>query len=105
MKNSLLGKIFQNHPLAMILCCAIPLALIVIFSLTGSLGSWGYYALFLLCPLLHVFMMRGHGSHGGSHAEEAKGDAVPAHEDEGPLPSPEVADEGTKIKREPLSTV
>lgn len=23
------------------------------------------YAFFLLCPLMHLFMMRGHGGHGG----------------------------------------
>ena len=61
-KKSLLGKILQNHSLAMILCCAIPLALIVILSMTGTLGSWGFYALMLLCPVLHIVMMRGHTS-------------------------------------------
>lgn len=25
------------------------------------------YALFLLCPLIHLFMHRGHGDHDGSH--------------------------------------
>ena len=26
------------------------------------------YLLLLACPLMHVFMHRGHGGHGGSHA-------------------------------------
>jgi hypothetical protein len=67
MKQSLFQKIRKNHSLAMILCCAIPLGLLVVLSFTGRLGSWGYFALFLLCPLMHVFMMRGHGAfhHGG----------------------------------------
>lgn len=60
MQKSLWRDILRNHSLAMILCCAIPLGLFLILSLTGSLGSWGYYALFLLCPLLHILMMRGH---------------------------------------------
>lgn len=60
MLKSIFGKILQNHPLAMILCCAIPLTLFVVLSFTGSLGSWGFYGLMLLCPLLHVLMMRGH---------------------------------------------
>jgi len=60
MQKSPLRGILRNHSLAMILCCAIPLFLFLILSLSGSLGSWGYYALFLLCPLLHVLMMRGH---------------------------------------------
>jgi hypothetical protein len=31
---------------------------IVLLSLLGILGSWGFYALILLCPLLHLFFMR-----------------------------------------------
>jgi hypothetical protein len=60
LKKYLFGKIQKNHSLAMIICCAIPLTLIVILSLTGTLGSWGFFALMLLCPILHIFMMRGH---------------------------------------------
>jgi O-antigen ligase len=60
----------------MILCCAVPLTLIIILSLTGTLGSWGFFALMLLCPIMHVLMMRGHTS---------------SHNDiKGLLPSPEV---------------
>ena len=58
------NKIKQNHFLAMILCCAIPFIGILAFSALGVLGSWGYYALLLLCPLGHVVMMRGmHSGH------------------------------------------
>lgn len=57
-------RIKQNHFLAMVLCCAIPLVAILAFSALGILGSWGYYALLLLCPLGHVLMMRGmHSGH------------------------------------------
>ncbi len=31
------------------------------------LGLWPY-ALLLLCPVIHSFMHRGHGSHGGAHS-------------------------------------
>ncbi len=88
MKKSLLGKIMQNHPLAMILCCAIPLGLIVILSLTGSLGSWGYYALILLCPVLHIFMMRGHG-HTSSPDDTKR-----------LIPAPDVAENPQRINEE-----
>ena len=50
----------------MIICCAGPLVIISLLASIGILGSWGYYSVFLLCPLLHVFMMRGHSS---SHAD------------------------------------
>lgn len=43
----------------MVLCCGIPLVGILILSSLGVLGSWGYYALLLICPLGHVLMMRG----------------------------------------------
>ena len=60
----IVDKIKQNHFLAMILCCGIPLIGILAFSALGILGSWGYYALLLLCPLGHVLMMRGmHSGH------------------------------------------
>jgi hypothetical protein len=57
--KTLLEKIKKNHALAMILCCAIPLVGILVLSSLGVLGSWGYYALILICPLGHIFLMRG----------------------------------------------
>ncbi len=64
MLKSIFDKIRQNHLLAMVLCCAIPIAAILGLSYLGILGEWGYYALILLCPLGHIVMMRGtvHGS-------------------------------------------
>ncbi|MFC1817159.1 DUF2933 domain-containing protein [Thermodesulfobacteriota bacterium] len=56
---ALYQKIKQNHFLAMVLCCAIPLIGILALSSLGVLGSWGYYVLLFLCPVGHIFMMRG----------------------------------------------
>ena len=53
------AKIKSNHFMAMVLCCAIPLGGIALFSYLNLIGSWGYYAIFLLCPLMHIVMMRG----------------------------------------------
>jgi len=55
----LLEKIKKNHALAMILCCGIPIVGIMALSFFGILGSWGYYALILVCPVGHLLMMRG----------------------------------------------
>ena len=64
MLKTIFAKLKQNHALMMILCCGIPLIGIMALSSLGILGSWGYYALILLCPLGHVFMMRGmHSGH------------------------------------------
>jgi hypothetical protein len=61
MKVMLFDKIRSNHMLLMILCCALPIAALLSLSYLGVLGSWGYYALFLLCPLAHILMFRkGH---------------------------------------------
>lgn len=65
-----------SHSFWMILCCAIPLVGIIILSLLGILGSWGFYALILLCPLLHLFFMRRMGSkdmHKGSSKNHMMG--------------------------------
>jgi hypothetical protein len=51
-------NIWGSHSFWMVLCCAIPLMGIIVLSLLGILGSWGFYALILLCPLLHLFFMR-----------------------------------------------
>jgi Protein of unknown function (DUF2933) len=59
MIKSTLAKIKQNHALRMILCCGIPVVGVMALSSLGILGSWGYYALILICPLSHIFMMRG----------------------------------------------
>ncbi len=50
--------------LAMVVCCAVPLIAIWVFSSLDVLGSWGYYGIMLLCPVLHIMMCRkGHSSH------------------------------------------
>ena len=66
MKLMLFDKIRNNHALMMILCCALPIVAVLSLSSLGILGSWGYYAIFLLCPLSHVLM------HRKGHAEQGK---------------------------------
>jgi len=61
----LIEKIKKNHALAMILCCGIPIVGIMALSFFGILGSWGYYALILICPIGHLLMMRGMHSNSG----------------------------------------
>jgi hypothetical protein len=50
--------IWSSHFFWMLICCAIPLGGIVLLSFFGILGTWGLYALILLCPLLHFVFMR-----------------------------------------------
>jgi hypothetical protein len=58
----LIEKIKKNHALVMILCCGIPIVGILALSALGILGSWGYYALLVICPVGHLLMMRGMNS-------------------------------------------
>lgn len=55
----------MRHMLLMLLCCLIPIGLILAVSIfapsLGQLSALLPYALVLLCPLLMLWMMRGHG--------------------------------------------
>ena len=64
------NKLRHNHSLLMILCCAVPLVAILVLSYFNVLGSWGFYAIFLLCPLMHIFMHRGHSAQAKSSKKE-----------------------------------
>lgn len=73
-----------KHMLLMLVCCLVPLALILavsVFGLSfGALQPLVPFALALMCPLMMIFMMRGMGhDHGASdahqhhtHAQESK---------------------------------
>jgi hypothetical protein len=41
------------------------------------------YALLLLCPIIHLFMHRGHGGHGGGGGSGHDGNADAVHRNEG----------------------
>ena len=47
-----------KHTIIMLICCLAPLLLIVALSSLGIIGGWGFLALILLCPMLHLFMMK-----------------------------------------------
>ena len=58
----------KNHFLLMALCCLAPIILVVGFLslFKGSSNSW-FWLIVLLCPLLHIIIMRGH-----KHGEVSK---------------------------------
>lgn len=59
----------KKHMLLMILCCLTPIGLIWVLNQTGYSGNLSYLMLFL-CPLMHLFMMRGM-NHGNKESDSA----------------------------------
>lgn len=63
-----------SHGLLMLVCCLVPMVALVAFlpqirnSTSGFNWSW---LIFLLCPLMHIFMMKGmHGDEKSCHDNE-----------------------------------
>ena len=55
----------SKHALIMVLCCLIPLALLAALWALGVSESYLAFGVILLCPILHIVMMRGMHSGGG----------------------------------------
>ena len=60
LRNKMAGK----HMLLMLLCCAIPLIAVATLWYMGIGDRYLIYVVMLLCPILHLVMMRG--MHGGT---------------------------------------
>ncbi len=62
----------KKHILLMIIGCLVPLiALSAIFVFQIKVSTVVLFSLVLLCPALHLLMMRGHMGH-GSHQDTAQ---------------------------------
>lgn len=59
MKMGLIDKIKHNHSLMMLLCCGTPLIILLIaVYYFGISESYLYWFVLLLCPLMHLWMMK-----------------------------------------------
>lgn len=48
----------------LLICLAVfAIAIVAITVFKVPIGNLFFYAIFLACPLMHVFMMKGHGDH------------------------------------------
>lgn len=72
----------NKHLLIMLACCLIPLAaLVAIFAFGIPVSNVLFFGLVLLCPLLHIFMMRGMmRQHGAGHAHYDAPPIVPTRQ-------------------------
>ncbi len=59
MNKTLRQNVFKNHTVSMAIMCLLSMAGIAALSYPGVLGSWGFYVLFLLCPVGHILIMWG----------------------------------------------
>jgi hypothetical protein len=57
LKNGIFQNAFNSRTFALIIVCALLIASFAGLSYIGVLESWGFYALFLLCPLIFIQMM------------------------------------------------
>ncbi len=57
------GKSGLTHWLVMLVCCAVMLGAVFLIGGPNIKGNWAWLML-LLCPLAHLFMMRGMHNHG-----------------------------------------
>ncbi|MBI2086127.1 DUF2933 domain-containing protein [Candidatus Daviesbacteria bacterium] len=44
-----------------------------------SIGNLLYFAVFLACPLMHIFMMKGHGGHDHKGKDDTKQNGKSCH--------------------------
>lgn len=57
--KDLFNKIKQNHWLMMIICCAVPLIILILaIYFLGVSNKYIFWLVVLLCPLMHFFMMK-----------------------------------------------
>ncbi len=49
----------HNHNIMMLICCVVPLVLLIIaINFFGLSKSYLYWFIILLCPIMHIFMMK-----------------------------------------------
>ena len=54
---------FSSRKLLVICLAVFAIVIVAITVFKVSVGNLFLYAIFLACPLMHIFMMRGHGDH------------------------------------------
>ncbi len=68
------GEWLRRNALSIGICLVLAVVGIYVLTLFGKrLGGAGPYLFLLACPLMHLFMHRGHGGHGGHGSSSDKG--------------------------------
>ena len=92
----------SKHALLMLTCCLIPLAPIVALPATGlSLDGIALFLLFLLCPLVHILVMRWMGHNHGARHQQSSGSESGAPSCHGKTAAPETVTAKPRFRRQP----
>jgi len=66
-------KIKHNHGLMMLICCGVPLLLLVgAVYFFGLSSKYSYWFILLLCPIMHFWMMRDMHKKQSNEKEQGK---------------------------------
>lgn len=55
----------KKHSLLMLICCLVPLGILITLLALGLSSPYVFLGVILLCPLSHLLMMWGAGKDGG----------------------------------------
>ena len=68
-----MGSLKLTKGKLMLICLAVfAVAIIAVTVFKVSIGNLFFFAVFLACPLMHIFMMRGHGGHNHKGKDDTK---------------------------------
>ena len=85
-----LARIYRSWPIIFIAAAGI----YVVFKYFSNLGSFLPFIIIALCPLLHIFMHRGHGGPSSQHSPEVKADRTEPTEVKADQTEPSGAEDG-----------
>lgn len=64
----------------LLVCLAVfAIAIITVTVFKVSVGNLFFFAVLLACPLMHIFMMKGHGGHGHEGKDDTKQSGKSCH--------------------------
>lgn len=75
-----MGSLKLTKSKLLIICLAalgVVFAAVTVFKV--SIGNLLYFAVFLACPLMHIFMMKGHGGHNQEEKDNTKQSGKSCH--------------------------
>ncbi len=70
---------FTKGKLLLICLAVVAIAVTAVTIFKVSIGNLFFFAIFLACPLMHLFMMKGHGGHDHKGKDNTKQNGKSCH--------------------------